>query len=117
MAQGEGGAMYIVTDSDINIESTVFENNYSYVEGGAIFNNNSNPTLKDVDFFFNTSASGGALYSWISDNVNIQNAQFVGNETTYSGGAVTFSSGEGGWIRDSLFLSNYADSKWWRRSK
>ncbi|PIR22494.1 MAG: hypothetical protein COV44_07970 [Deltaproteobacteria bacterium CG11_big_fil_rev_8_21_14_0_20_45_16] len=108
MAQGRGGAMYIVTDSDVVVEASRFENNFSYTQGGAVYIKDSNPHFIDDDFVSNSSASGGALYSFVSNDILVENSRFLNNSSSYSGGAVTISSGQGGVISRSSFINNYA---------
>ena len=108
MAQGYGGAMYIVTNSNIVVESSRFENNFAYTQGGAVYIKDSNPHFIDDDFVLNHAASGGALYSFVSNDILVENSRFLNNSSYYSGGAVTVSSGQGGLISHSSFINNYA---------
>lgn len=91
----EGGAVNIISNSDVIIDNITFENN-SATSGGAIKISAGNLTIKDSKFIKNSSlrGTGGAIHAAGNNGntvVSIENTLFEENEAAF-GGAIQVSS-------------------------
>ena len=108
----DGGALYWAEGSDNgNVVSSSFTNNTALENGGAIYWNGHNGTIRDSNFTKNTALKGGAVY-WSGDEGNIHGSRFISNSAT-EGGAIfiqnnTKSTNINLLIDDSYFESNTA---------
>ncbi len=102
-----GGAIAIDSGLRSLIRDSVFKNNEAQM-GGAIYNSGANPQLFEISnciFSANSSMKGGAVYSqWGS--VSVTDSQFLQNQATFDGGAITLQVVERAWVRDSEFDGN-----------
>jgi|GEM_PF-2758615 len=102
---GYGGAIYNYT-TVATIVNCVFNDNYSGVDGGAIFN--AFGSVADIDnchFHADSSSNaGGALYNSGGSVTTVQNCEFTSNISS-KGGAIN-NSGDID-IDSTLFMSNY----------
>ncbi len=81
-----GGALDIGSDNQVTVVSSVFADNSSNFEGGAIYNLSSELTISHSTLYSNTSNSiGGAIAN--SGDLTITNSEFMSNTAT-SGGAI-----------------------------
>ncbi|MHC4427721.1 MAG: right-handed parallel beta-helix repeat-containing protein, partial [Planctomycetota bacterium] len=136
-AGGGGGAMFNAPDSDATIAECSFDGNTG-IAGGAIYNNQSSPTISGCEFVGNAApgAGGGAIFNnesspTISDcsftnndagefnggaMINLTGSQptvtgcaFNGN-TAYSGGAIRNSGNSSATIENCTFTGNTASN-------
>ena len=87
-----GGAVYAY-QSNLTINSCVFEKNEAY-RGGAIYAYQSPLALTNVVFSENVATYGGGAICASSSHATILNAKFVGNSAENQGGAL-YLTGEG----------------------
>lgn len=99
-----GGAIYSYADES-TVDHTLFEENYSKQEGGAIGFNGKKMNVQDSVFKTNTSSEGGAIYS-LGNKLNVTNTVFLNNAAT-EGGAID-SAGKKMRVDNSLFENNTA---------
>lgn len=71
-----GGAIYIDSGADLNVEGSLFKSNSSEFEGGAVYNKGK-LTINDSSFIKNASFKGGAIYN--EDVLNVNDGRFKGN--------------------------------------
>lgn len=107
---GEGGAIYSI-QSDIQINLSYFNNNYSEKDGGAVVllaaNNNQKASISLSVFNQNeTGGNGGAIVNMM-ESTNISDCTFTSNNG-YAGGALYNSANST--ISNSYFMSNTAKS-------
>ncbi len=82
----EGGAIHNEGNANAVVSSTTFINN----QPGAIYNGDSSPTIRNCDFYGNSSDSGGAIRNvGIGAQPTISNSLFDGNAATGNGGAIS----------------------------
>ena len=67
-----GGAVYIDSDSILNLKSSVFKSNSSEFEGGAIYNK-AKLAIDNSSFIDNASFKGGAIYNELILDVKSSN--------------------------------------------
>lgn len=104
-----GGAVECYGTSP-TIEHCTFQNNYSQLDGGAIYCRTlSSPAISDCDFRMNHAASGGALLARSNSNPELVRCRFIDNEAI-SGGALRFDIRNRSVISQCWFTSNSADS-------
>ena len=105
--KSHGGAIYIEGSAQYTIENCIFEDNWAYGFGGAIYNRVNKP-LSIINSQFNNNKvknfAGGAIYS-IGD-LNIQGSTFTSNNVPSYGGAIFCKSTTN--IDSCLFESNMA---------
>ncbi len=114
VAANQGGAIYVDSGS-ITLESVLLEENESYSNGGAIsLNSRASLELESSELNDNHSeyGYGAGIYTWGSNNVNIESSTFYGNYPTeytsgYGGGGLYMASGTLN-VTDSSFDANYA---------
>ena len=107
----DGGALYVSGHAaSNNVSHSVFENNW--VEdgyGGAIDWLASAGILEYSNLTNNYATYGGGIYlNGISDNSNISNCIFTGNNASENGGAIDWNATNGG-LFNNLFISNEAN--------
>lgn len=109
---GQGGAIYLSASAN-NIESTItdstFDGNITKKgDGGAIVLDKG--TLSITDSLFNENSSygdGGAISVYSNGILNIDNVNFIENESTHGmGGAIDVASGGVLNIKNSMFKQN-----------
>ncbi len=93
---GDGGAIYIITDTEVTISSSTFQENYAIISGGAIYNIGM-LTIADSAFFLNRAdfGNGGAIYYDPYNAeipMNIERSTIALNSAHY-GGAIYSSKG------------------------
>lgn len=84
------GAGFYLLDSSPTLANLSFDNNEligACSSGGAIYNNNSNPSISNSNFTNNSADSGGAIYNNKS-SPSISNVNFSNNSAKYDGGAI-----------------------------
>ena len=92
-SDGQGPAIFINGNSNVNIKSSIMKNNFSSVNGGAIYIENSNVSINNCDILNNQSnIDGGGIYI-TSANVNIDSCN-ISNNTCFLAG----NGGHGGGI-------------------
>jgi len=86
---GRGAGMCNVINSSPSISNTVFLNNYAYLNGGGLHNNESDPTLTNVLFISNSAGNfGGGMYNYKSAP-SITDATFLSNSAGTNGGGMS----------------------------
>eukprot|EP00210_Caulerpa_lentillifera_P006727 g6429.t1 len=136
--RGYVGAIMITSDSEIEINRSVFQNNKAKTNTGAVgvswrsrillrgsaFVNNSaegegaggaiyvhsssNATLLDLNFTQNRANSGGALYARTNAIVDVLHSRYQQNEAKSRGGSLYVSLSSNLNITESHFIRNYA---------
>ena len=107
-----GGAIYS-EGMGLNIENSLFENNYAKVRGGAIYIGRDGATITNCIFKNNTARDGGAIYDLKREDnpTRIYDSTFIANKATYDsndiggGGAIYGGDIE---IVDTVFRENFA---------
>lgn len=103
---GNGGALFIDRNSNVEIGGTTFEYNEA-TSGAAIYSNSNAIDIVGGSFYDNiATANGGAMFL-IGNRAFITDVLFVGN-TGASGGALALEQGAQAWIRHSDFADNTA---------
>ena len=111
---GNGGGMYIITGSQINISGSTINSN-SGSNGGAIFSNSGSPTLTISDTLFqgnSVTGNGGGLYV-NTGTATLANVVLTGNKSALNGGAIWTNSTSGPPAVDCLYCTisgNYANA-------
>ncbi|HSH05142.1 MAG TPA: choice-of-anchor Q domain-containing protein [Anaerolineae bacterium] len=107
-----GGAISIKSSAlpnEIIITNTLFKNNYSEANGGAIFNSHL-LEVTDSDFQYNyTAHQGGAIFSQIK-YLTVTNSIFYSNTAGYYGGAIYQNSGRNLSLNNSAIINNHSRS-------
>ncbi len=108
MANGEGGALFF-HESQADVVNCLFQNNSTTSWGGAVsLIYSSGGSFTNCLFDGNhTTSNGGAIRSTCS--ITVLNCTFVENQADM-GGALSFSSGMGGTIRNSILWGNSANT-------
>lgn len=90
VANGDGGAgIYNAAGSDGRFTDISFSRNSTARQGGAMYNDNSSPTLNNVDFYNNTADNGGgAMENDGGSNAILNEVYFLENSTLANGGAM-----------------------------
>ena len=102
------GLINVVSYNNVSIESSIFTNNTSRYNGGAIFVDKSKKcTIKNSTFISNTGRNGGAIFIDRSLS-NITQCIFTNNTATSNGGAVVTLGGQYTNITSSTFTNNNA---------
>ncbi len=99
-----GGAMYN-DNSSPSLISINFEDNEAKNSGGAIYNSNSTSNLISVNFRNNNSNNGGGMYNANKSSPKIVNCRFNNNTATKSGGAM-YNDNSSPKLMDSYFTGN-----------
>ncbi|MCI5778994.1 MAG: hypothetical protein MR051_04150 [Lentisphaeria bacterium] len=107
----KGGAFYTKCSVALQPQTggtrTVFADNRSRDDGGAIYVESGTVEITDVVLASNYAAgAGGAIFVVSSGTADISGATFAGNTTAAHGGAVY--AADGITVTDSLFLNNQA---------
>ena len=113
--EGKGGAVYLDTNSTIDILNSSFLSNTASNVGGAVYTYGGKLVIKTSVFECNTAAekydaAGGAVYSNINPIVDILNCSFLDNQAAHSGGAIS-TFGRKLVIKASVFERNTAVNK------
>lgn len=104
-----GGAIYVYFAS-LDIEDSIFLNNYASLFGGAIMAIDCNLTLNNVSARNNKAdADGGVVYSYDAYSVLITNSSFANNSAD-KGGAIFIDYSDYNLIKNNTFLDNTAKS-------
>ncbi len=90
-----GGAVYVLANTDITASNLTFLNNSAKTNGGAIYfsapegtiGNDGTLTLEKMHFENNTATNGGAIYN-VFGSGKINNTVFIGNTATNNGGTL-----------------------------
>jgi parallel beta-helix repeat protein len=82
-----GGGIYNDAASTLTITKCNFSANVGNAKGGGIYNHITSPTIKQSNFYANTSAAGGGLYNFEA-SPNISNCSFSFNSATNGGGVM-----------------------------
>ena len=105
-----GGALLTDTEAECHIEWSVFNRNAAKTKaGGAVYVvSNSSLQLENTNFINNNAADGGAIY--IQDNSNLQTntCSFSKNFAKQDGGAIALKGFSTTVVESSHFLSNHA---------
>jgi predicted outer membrane repeat protein len=83
------------------ISDSLFQNNVTTGQGGAVFAsaNNDPVTIANVDFVNNTATRGGAIRVDGNNNaVTVQDSTFTGNRATNDGGAILSTGGNAAFL-------------------
>lgn len=78
----QGGAIYSDDGADITINGGVFEDNFAFFAGGAIYNGDGTLSVSAATFLDNTSAVGGAIYN--DDIASVTRGTFIGNRAIFT---------------------------------
>lgn len=105
-AFGHAGAIYVDSSASLRVTGTLFENNSSSDDGGAIFNT-GNLTVEDSAFKLNQASDDGSAISSIS-SASITSSTFSDNTTIFGAGTVINRGNLD--LSTSYFYGNYAGS-------
>jgi predicted outer membrane repeat protein len=96
-------------DSNPILTNVIFNNNSASGSGGGMDNAGGDPTLTNVTFSDNSSATscGGGMYNSVGDNPILTNVTFSGNSSARSGGGL-YSEGGAPMLTDVTFSDNSA---------
>ena len=83
-----GGAIYVIAESNLTLNASTFIGNNATHDGGAIYASGSNLTLSDNKFSGNTAGNGGAMYVTAESSVTISDNAFTHNRAVGDGGAM-----------------------------
>jgi predicted outer membrane repeat protein len=99
-----GGAVssYGTTDS-ATLDDVTFSHNYASEDGGAVYNNDNDMTIRDSFFKYNHAYDGGAIYNYY--DLLIVHSQFGMNSASYGGALYNDDSVE---VDTSLMATNFA---------
>jgi len=89
-ANGAGyqGGVIEVLSGNITFRYCIFENNYSMLDGGAVFNENASVYFQGCKFLMNyAGVNGGAIFT-STGNTSVDNSLFAGNSSPHSGGDI-----------------------------
>lgn len=82
---------YVSTYSEVEISGCLFEGNYSYSEGGAVYNLGRDLRIENSSFLKNTARiDGGGIYSTNHPSLEIQRSSFLGDTALNNGSAMWF---------------------------
>jgi predicted outer membrane repeat protein len=107
---GEAGALGLYESSASSIRNTQFISNTSAIQGGALYTHESTVTLDSLLFDENTSEKGGAIYTDKS-KLDIINSHFTNNSAstaTSDGGAIYGHNHSEISLKQSEFIGNTA---------
>ncbi len=104
-----GGAMYN-DNSSPSVTNCAFFNNSANLFGGAIYNYESNPVLTNCSFVSNSANYGGALYINKS-SPTLTNCSFLNNAANIKGGAIRSNFESNTTLTNCSFLGNSAISE------
>ena len=100
-----GGAIYVKSGS-LNIEDSLFINNYAELFGGAITTIGTTLNLNNVTSRNNKAdVDGGVVYSFNDKSVRVINSNFINNSAD-NGGALFVDASEYNLIKDNSFVNN-----------
>jgi hypothetical protein len=95
-------------DSSAVLNGFILQNGFSIGNGGAMFNNNSSPTIEDIIFINNVSEGGlggGAVYNSTSNPI-FKNCVFKQNSAIENGGAIFNEASNAKFINSLFYLNN-----------
>ncbi len=109
-----GGAIYIESESRVNINDSYFKNNYASFIGGAVarfMNSNTYPTvpanINNSTFESNTAVfDGGAVATLFGSGLTINNSTFYKNKITDRSAAAVIANFASATINNSTFVDN-----------
>ena len=112
---GNGGGIYSVNNTDVNLSNLIIANNFAIQGGGGIYQRSSNSNLNNIAFLNNVEAdvsdidgdSGGAIAS-VGSTGTVVNSLFVNNKANL--GSAISTSGEQFDIVNSTFVGNEANN-------
>ena len=93
---GDGGAIRITNSRNrkLAITNSTFYGNKASRQGGAIYINSSNITIKSCEFTNNIASGGGALFATgINISLTVAHSRFSNNTAKGTGGAVVITDG------------------------
>jgi len=91
-----GGAMWNENSGKFTLSNCTFVRNHAGIQGGAIFNMRSRPTISDCDFLMNScgkSSYGGGVFCLWGSSVTMTRCRFSGNSSSRGGGFCSYQSG------------------------
>ena len=106
-ATAKGGALR-VSGKQVTLKDSLFENNTSDDEGGAVWTQGESPmTITNTFFLNNRARKGGAIYNtqWAGPGTTIENSTFQDNRA-FEGGAIYRNNARPMTITGSLFENN-----------
>ena len=111
-AAATGGALAVVTESSVTIQSSQFKDNTASQEGGALtVATESSVTVQDSLFAHNAASdSGGAMLVTADASANIQASRFERNRALGLGGAALRVGTPRVALFANIFIDNVADS-------
>lgn len=105
-----GGGMYNINRQNITLANCVFDSNYAYWQGGAIYNSTSSIVIDSCSFTNNKSDKHNASYGGAIENITtyhvITNSYFADNYSDASGGAIYNWDHSEGEITNCTFVDN-----------
>ena len=94
---GRGGAVFAWTNSQVSLDScSLISNSATEYDGGAVYIlDGSSLNMTDTNLTLNTAeGSGGAVYAWSNCQVSLDSCSLISNSATeYDGGAVCILDG------------------------
>ena len=108
-----GGALYVSTLTDCHVVRCVFNYNTANGAGGAVYiESQSSLQLKNTNFINNNATDGGAFYIDLRSELQANMCSFWKNLGKRNGGAIKLNDNSTAIIESCQFLSNYAISGW-----
>ena len=105
-----GAAMYLNTGSAATISRSVFRDNTTTGQGGAIYTNLGNLTIENSIFADNQAQYGGVIRTNSGPTVTITNSTFADNSATSRGGVIYICATGTTTVHNSIFWGNTASS-------
>ena len=87
---GRGFFFHLGETSNSVLDGFTITNGFSPIDAGAIYCENSSPIIKNCIMTGNTSTVGGAIASYVCDNLQIINCLIADNNSSFIGGGLAF---------------------------
>lgn len=111
-SDGNGGAVYLYTDSKLVANNAIFDSNTSYSPdygGGAIYLTGATAELSKVTINNNSAFKGGAIGCYSESTLTIKNSILFDNSSRDNGGVI-YNSGSTVTAENSVFYNNSAEA-------
>ena len=104
------GAAFLIQSSSPTINNCILSNNFTGMDGGAIYCDDASPTITNCTFIINFAiGSGGAIYNNNSSSPEISTCTFQDNTAIGDGGAIYNNMDCNAIIADCTFNGNSAN--------
>jgi len=86
ITHGDNYGILVRTSEDISIKGCTLDDNYSGIQGGGLYSENSSLEVVDCLFTDNTASHRGGGLGVNSSTVTVSGCTFIGNEGSHGGG-------------------------------